>query len=164
MGLLAPSSNLVFRYPRIYAEDVELHLSPVFEGLNGDLEDFYSSSIPCGSMVKPWRFKLLFQKFKPEVDDLLESVALPGTHTSEQMVTKLAHHFPASCALATVPAVDRLDLDIGQHTVRVRNKDGVCVWDVVSAIARKYGCFFFQICCDVSYRRRSECSKWSPRQ
>ena len=133
-GLSAPPSNFVFYHHRIHAEGIELHLSPIFEGLNGDLEDFYSSSIPCDSKARPWRFKHLFQK--PEYD-LLESIAIPATHTSEQMVTKLAHHFPASCALATVPAVDRLDLDIGQRTVHVRNKDGVCVWDVVSAIARK---------------------------
>ncbi|KAF8492915.1 hypothetical protein JB92DRAFT_3100233 [Gautieria morchelliformis] len=77
------------------------------------------------------------QRFVPEAkrSDLLETLALPAAHASDEMVTKLAHHFPAACALATFPAVDRLCLDIGPHMVHVRNKDGVCVWDV--DIARK---------------------------
>ncbi|KAF8520850.1 hypothetical protein JB92DRAFT_1874651 [Gautieria morchelliformis] len=135
-GVIAPPSSLVFDHGSIYAQGVELHLSRVFEGLTGDLEDLYSSTIPCRSIARPWRFKDLFQEGKRS-SDLLESLALPAAHASDEMVTKLAHHFPAACALATFPAVDRLCLDIGPHMVHVRNKDGVCVWDVVSAMARK---------------------------
>ena len=108
----------------------------MFEGLAGDLEDLYASSVPCDATSKSWTFKRLFF-WDPQNDDLLDSISLPATYASEGMVTKLAHHFPASCALATFPAVDALDLDIGQMMVRVRNRNGVCVWDVVSALARK---------------------------
>ncbi|KAF8526056.1 hypothetical protein BU17DRAFT_83570 [Hysterangium stoloniferum] len=108
----------------------ELCLSSVFEGMSGDLEDLYSVAIPCNAGRISWLSRLLR---KP---DFLRSVSLPSL-TNDCVVTKMAHHLPASCALATVPAVDRLVLDFGQVTVQVRNSDGVCVWDLVTALARK---------------------------
>ena len=59
---------------------IGLRLSPIIERLNADLEDFYSSSIPCDSITRPWKFKHLFNK--PEYY-LLESIAIPIAHTSE---------------------------------------------------------------------------------
>jgi len=109
-------------------ERVELVLNPTFEGMVGDLEDLYATSIPC--IIPPkkgWRHRV-------GVPDFLERRAIPGR---EGMVTLLAHHFTASAALATVPAVSQLAIEFGQHKLKISNSQGVCVWDVIAALARK---------------------------
>jgi len=110
-------------------DDTELTLSSSFEGMAGDLEDLYASSIPC--ILLPRR-KLWGNR--RGVPDFLESKAIPGR---EGMVTLLAHHFPASAALATVPGVTRLTVECGEYQVDIANSQGVCVWDVVAGLARK---------------------------
>ncbi|KAF8583818.1 hypothetical protein K439DRAFT_1661056 [Ramaria rubella] len=137
-GLFEPHRDLLCSRPRVFAEQIDIRLSSIFEGLTGDLEDLYSVTIPCIPGSRPWAswVRRLFRISEPE-DDILASIALPAPYKGGGMVTRLAHHFSASCALATVPAVNMLELDIGRETLCIRNLDGVCVWDVITALARK---------------------------
>ncbi|KIJ51313.1 hypothetical protein M422DRAFT_776591, partial [Sphaerobolus stellatus SS14] len=123
--LLRIPYDLILTPRRVYEEQAEVILSSVFDGMMGDLEDLYSTSIPCNIRKERtyWR-----------VPDYLESKAFLGR---EGRATLIAHHFPASAALATVPGVTRLTVLLGEYTVDVSNDQGVCVWDVVGALTRK---------------------------